>query len=334
MPSGGNLAMLQALLWVPMWQILKMTLLCKTSPRIRMLYPKFVSFYSKNNFLSNEIKQQWQFVNGIVEITAHRCCIFSGPPCIDWFSCDVWFLQNHWTLWKGRGRGMYSSTHGCLLKGQVVCQKTGEGSYRLAQLLHTSIISGILYEKEVGGGGGEAMYRSTFGCLWKGQTVCQKTKRWEERYKLDHIYDMRILDTFWYFMGAFCMEWSEVWSGNTIAICIIYNICGRGWESHGEGWGRRRERGNWECIGPYIFSTVNVQKFYLYMCWGGGWMNRWLKQKKILTDPCQCIQCILMPIFRGRADWGTRMERGAKNIMVHAYPLLEISFAGWGGGGC
>ena len=58
MPSGGNFAMLQALLWVPMKQILKTTLPCKSTPRIKTPYPKLmilVSFYLKKNFLPNEI---------------------------------------------------------------------------------------------------------------------------------------------------------------------------------------------------------------------------------------------------------------------------------------
>ena len=156
MPSGGNLAMLQALLWVPMLPILKMTLLCKTSPRIRMLYPKlmtFVSFYSKKDFLSNDIKQQWHFVNGIVEITAHRCCVFSGPPCIDWFSCDVWFLQNHGTLWKRKGAGHVQQYLWVSFKGSSSVSEDRGGKSQIGSAFYTSIIRGILYEREVGGGG-------------------------------------------------------------------------------------------------------------------------------------------------------------------------------------
>ena len=41
-------------------------------------------FTRKINFLPNEINSNDIFVNDIVEITDHRCCVLSGPPCIIW----------------------------------------------------------------------------------------------------------------------------------------------------------------------------------------------------------------------------------------------------------
>ena len=58
----------------------------KNSPRIKMSYPKLmilVSFYLKKNFLPHEIMSNiWHFVNDILKITDHSCCILSGLLCI------------------------------------------------------------------------------------------------------------------------------------------------------------------------------------------------------------------------------------------------------------
>ena len=76
MPSGGNFAMLQALLRVPLYQILKTTMPRKTIPRIKTLHPKLtilVSFYKTKELFIQLNKQQRHFANDIVNTTDHRC---------------------------------------------------------------------------------------------------------------------------------------------------------------------------------------------------------------------------------------------------------------------
>ena len=61
------------------------TLPHKNSPRIKTPNPKLMileSFYTKKKFLPNQIKNQSHFVNDLVEIKYHNCCVLFGPPCI------------------------------------------------------------------------------------------------------------------------------------------------------------------------------------------------------------------------------------------------------------
>ena len=92
--------------------ILKTTLPHKNSPRINRLIQNLWSWchFTREKKSTQWNKQQWHFVNDIVEITDHWCCVLSGPICMGvgkMASLDIW----HRRIWGGEGSwGLPSST--------------------------------------------------------------------------------------------------------------------------------------------------------------------------------------------------------------------------------